>query len=150
MGQVPDDGHVWAGAHGDINLITALPRATAPGLQVMVDDEWVDAVAPEGQVIVNTGIMLERITNGTIPIGWHRVVAAPGYEGERYSVVQFCHPRPWTVLAPVPSCCTPEHPQRFSAITAASASRRITACRCWAACRWPCRSGNRPTPVVPP
>ena len=55
----------------------------------MVDDEWVDAVAPEGQVIINTGIMLERLTNGTIPIGWHRVVAAPGYEGERYSVVQF-------------------------------------------------------------
>ena len=121
MVEVPDAGHVWAGAHGDINLITALPRATAPGLQVMVDEEWVDAVAPEGQVIINTGIMLERITNGRIPIGWHRVVAAPGYEGERYSVVQFCHPRPWTVLAPVPSCCTPEHPQRFSAITAANA-----------------------------
>ena len=65
--------------------------------------------------------MLERLTNGAIPIGWHRVVAAPGYEGERYSVVQFCHPRPWTVLAPVPSCCTPEQPQRFSAITAADA-----------------------------
>ena len=43
-------------------------------------------------MIINTGIMLERLTNGTIPIGWHRVVAAPGYDGERYSVVQFCHP----------------------------------------------------------
>jgi len=112
---------VWAGAHGDINLITALPRATARGLQVAVDDEWVDAVAPDGHVIINTGIMLERLTNGQIPIGWHRVVAAPGYDAERYSVVQFCHPRPWTVLSPVPSCCTPEHPQRFSAITAADA-----------------------------
>jgi isopenicillin N synthase-like dioxygenase len=113
--------HVWAAEHGDINLITALPRATAPGLQVKVDGEWVDAVAPERRVIVNTGIMLERLTNGAIPIGWHRVVAAPGYEGERYSVVQFCHPRPWTVLSPVPSCCTPDNPQRFSAITAADA-----------------------------
>lgn len=125
MGEVPDEGHVWAGAHGDINLITALPRATAPGLQVMVDDEWVDAVAPEGQVIINTGIMLERLTNGAIPIGWHRVVAAPGYEGERYSVVQFCHPRPWTVLAPVSTCCTPDRPQRFSAITAANALAEV-------------------------
>lgn len=125
MGEVPEDGHVWAGAHGDINLITALPRATAPGLQVMVDDEWVDAVAPEGQVIINTGIMLERLTNGAIPIGWHRVVAAPGYEGERYSVVQFCHPRPWTVLAPVSTCCTPDRPQRFSAITAANALAEV-------------------------
>ena len=121
MRDVPGDGHVWAGAHGDINLITALPRATAPGLQVKVGDDWVDAVAPDGKVIINTGIMLERLTNGIIPIGWHRVVAAPGFEGERYSVVQFCHPRPWTVLQPVPSCVTPDTPQRFSAITAADA-----------------------------
>ena len=121
LGDDGEPGHEWAAAHGDINLITALPRATAPGLQVKVDDDWVDAVAPDDGVIVNTGIMLERLTNGRIPIGWHRVVAAPGYEGERYSVVQFCHPRPWTVLAPVPSCCTPEHPQRFAPITAADA-----------------------------
>jgi isopenicillin N synthase-like dioxygenase len=121
MREVPAEGHLWAGEHGDINLITALPRATAPGLQVKVDGEWVDAVAPERGVIINTGIMLERLTNGVIPIGWHRVVAAPGYEGERYSVVQFCHPRPWTVLSPVSSCCTPENPQRFSAISAADA-----------------------------
>ena len=121
MGEVSDAGHVWAAEHGDINLITALPRATAPGLQVKVDGDWVDAVAPQGQVIINTGIMLERLTNGRIPIGWHRVVAAPGYEGERHSVVQFCHPRPWTILSPVPSCCTPEYPQRFAALSAADA-----------------------------
>ena len=121
MGELGESGHVWAAEHGDINLITALPRATAPGLQVKVDGVWVDAVTPEGQVIVNTGIMLERLTNGRIPIGWHRVVAAPGYAGERHSVVQFCHPRPWTILSPVPSCCTPEYPQRFAAISAADA-----------------------------
>ncbi len=121
MGELSADGHVWAAEHGDINLITALPRATAAGLQVKVDDGWIDAAPPEGQVIINTGIMLERLTNGIIPIGWHRVVADPDFLGERYSVVQFCHPRPWTVLSPVPSCCTADHPQRFSAISAADA-----------------------------
>lgn len=121
MTQAPGEQHVWAGSHGDINLITALPRATAPGLQVLVDDQWVDAVAPEGQVIINTGMMLERITNGVIPTGIHRVVAAPGYEGERYSVVQFCHPTPWTLLTPLASCITPEHPQRYSAMVSADA-----------------------------
>jgi isopenicillin N synthase-like dioxygenase len=120
-GEQKKAAHVWAAEHGDINLITALPRATAPGLQVQVDGTWVDAVAPEGQVIINTGIMLERLTNGRIPIGWHRVVAAPGYQGERYSVVQFCHPRPWTILSPVPSCCTADTPQRFHALSAADA-----------------------------
>ena len=121
VGDDDTDGYVWAAEHGDINLITALPRATAPGLQVKVDDAWVPATPPDDSVIINTGIMLERLTNGVIPIGWHRVVADPAHDGERYSVVQFCHPRPWTVLAPVPSCCTPEHPQRFSAISAADA-----------------------------
>lgn len=110
--------HVWAGEHADINLITALPRATAPGLQVKTDDGWVDAVAPEGKVIINTGMMLEVLSNGVIPPGVHRVVADPTYAGERYSVVQFCHPTPWTILAPLPSCCTPETPQRFGAIEA--------------------------------
>lgn len=121
MAESPGEAHVWAGAHGDINLITALPRATAPGLQVLVDGAWVDAVAPEGQVIINTGMMLERLTNGVIPTGIHRVVAAPGFTGQRYSVVQFCHPTPWTLLNPLSSCITADHPQRFSGMVSADA-----------------------------
>ncbi|MBM3806512.1 MAG: isopenicillin N synthase family oxygenase, partial [Actinobacteria bacterium] len=125
MKQVPGQGHVWAAEHGDINLITALPRATAPGLQVKYKDEWIDAVPPKGRVIINSGIMLERITNGVLPIGWHRVVAAPGFEGERYSVVQFCHPQPGTMLAPVPSCVTAKNPLRFSTVSAADALEEV-------------------------
>ncbi len=121
MPESPGGSHVWAGEHGDINLITALPRATAPGLQVKVGDDWVDAVAPEGQVIINTGMMLERLTNGMLPTGIHRVVASQGFSGERYSVVQFCHPTPWTLLTPLPSCITPENPQRHSAMVSADA-----------------------------
>ena len=113
------DPNAWTTLEND--SITALPRATAPGLQVLVGDEWVDAVAPEGQVIINTGMMLERLTNGVIPTGIHRVVAAPGYSGERYSVVQFCHPTPWTLLTPLASCVTAEHPQRHSAMVSADA-----------------------------
>ncbi len=125
MADAPPGGHVWAAEHGDINLITALPRATAAGLQVRTADGWVDAVPPAGQVIINTGMMLERLTNGVIPTGVHRVVAAPGFQGERYSVVQFCHPTPWTLLTPVASCCTPEHPQRWSAMTSADALDKV-------------------------
>jgi len=122
MQEAPGGGtHVWAGAHGDINLITALPRSTAPGLQVLVDGDWVDAVAPGGQVIINTGMMLERFTNGVIPTGVHRVVAAPGFTGERYSVVQFCHPTPWTLINPLASCVTADNPQRFSGMVSADA-----------------------------
>jgi len=125
MTEAPGGQHVWAAEHGDINLITALPRATAPGLQVLVDGGWVDAVAPKGYVILNTGMMLERLTNGVIPTGVHRVVAAPGFEGERYSVVQFLHPKPWTLLQPMPCCVTAEHPQRFSGMTAGDALEQV-------------------------
>ena len=121
MEQAPSGTHVWAGAHGDINLITALPHATAPGLQVLVDGDWVDAVAPAGLAIVNSGMMLERLTNGVIPPGIHRVVAAPGYKGERYSVVQFCHPTPWTLLNPLASCISAKNPQRWSGMISADA-----------------------------
>jgi isopenicillin N synthase-like dioxygenase len=125
MAEAPGEVHVWAAEHGDINLITALPRATAPGLQVRTRDGWVDAVAPEGYAIINTGIMLERLTNGAIPTGWHRVIAAPGQVEERYSVVQFCHPSPWMVLAPMPSCVTPDRPQRYGAIEAGDLLDRV-------------------------
>jgi len=125
MEQAPGETHVWAAEHGDINLITALPRATAPGLQVRTDRGWEDALPPDGYAIINTGIMLERLSNGIIPAGRHRVVATPGQQGERYSVVQFCHPSPWTILFPLPSCVTGERPQRYGAIEAGDLLDRV-------------------------
>jgi len=121
MAHSPGDQHVWAGAHADINLITALPRATARGLQVEVEGQWIDAVPPDGHVIINTGLMLERLTNGLIPAGMHRVVADPDQPGQRLSVVQFCHPAPWTMLTPLASCISAERPQRYLPIRAADA-----------------------------
>ena len=53
--------------------------------------------------------------------GAGRAPISPGSTGDRYSVVQFCHPTPWTILSPVVSCITPEHPQRFAPISAADA-----------------------------
>jgi isopenicillin N synthase-like dioxygenase len=119
MSSAPAAGHVWAGEHADINLITALPRATERGLQIRTaDGDWVDAAPPAGHAIVNTGMMLERMSNGRIPAGWHRVVADPSFTGDRLSVVQFCHPTPWTVLTPVASSVDADHPQRFAPIEA--------------------------------
>jgi isopenicillin N synthase-like dioxygenase len=125
MDQAPDEQHVWAGEHADINLITALPRATAAGLQVRIGDDWVDASAPDGRAIINTGMMLERISNGVIPSGIHRVVSAPGQSGDRYSVVQFAHPTPWTILSPIPSTVTAENPLRYSSIMASDALEKV-------------------------
>lgn len=121
MTDAPGNDHVWAAEHGDINLITALPRATSRGLQVKTVDGWIDAEPPPGHVIINTGMMLERVTNGVIPTGIHRVVAEPGQTDPRLSVVQFCHPTPWTQLAPLVSCIDADNPQRYAPMTAADA-----------------------------
>ena len=125
MAQAPDQGHLWAAAHADINLITALPRSTASGLQVRVNDLWVDAVAPDGEVIINSGLMLEQLSNGRIPSGWHRVTAPEGCSTSRLSVVQFCHPRPSTLLSPLASCITPGLPQRYAGVLAADALEEV-------------------------
>jgi isopenicillin N synthase-like dioxygenase len=119
--EAPLVGHPWAAAHADINLITVLPRATGPGLEVCVDGEWQAVVPADKQLIINTGLMLERLSNGRLPSGWHRVNAPAGGQAERLSVVQFCHPRPSTILCPLASCCQDSTPQRFAAISAADA-----------------------------
>ena len=118
MEQAPAAGHVWAAEHADINLITALPRATERGLQVQTDTGWIDAVPPPEHAIINTGMMLARISNDAIPSGVHRVVAVDGQSGDRLSMVQFCHPTPWTVLGPVASMVDADRPQHFGAIEA--------------------------------
>jgi len=125
MDSAPGKQHVWAGEHGDINLITALPRATAPGLQVKSDEGWVDAAPPAGRAIINTGMLLDHLTNGLVPTGIHRVVASEGHSGDRYSVVQFAHPTPWTVMAPLASCVTADNPLRYPTISAADALDKV-------------------------
>lgn len=125
MPDAPSGEHVWAGAHDDINLITALPRATAKGLELLIDGDWQEVLPPDGHMIINTGMMLERVTNGVIRAGTHRVVGDPENPGERLSVVQFCHPTPWTILSPVPSCVTEEHPLAYSGIAASHALEKV-------------------------
>jgi len=126
MADAPSGAHVWADEHADINLITALPRATGPGLQLRKGGGWVDVVPPAGHVVVNSGIMLERLSNGRIPAGVHRVVAPRDARiPDRYSVVQFCHPAPWMVLAPLPTCVDAEHPTRYGAIEAGALLDRV-------------------------
>ena len=98
----PGEPAVWAAEHGDINLVTALPRATAPGLQVKTARGWIDVAPPAGHAVLNSGMMLEHLSGGRIPTGVHRVVAADGQAGGRLSVVQFLHPRPDVVLEAVP------------------------------------------------
>ena len=64
--------------HTDIDLVTLLPRATAPGLQVASDDRWQEIQIDEESIIVLAGEMLELMGGAAAEV--HRVV---GVEASR-------------------------------------------------------------------
>ena len=64
-----------AAAHEDINLITILPVAEQPGLQVKDKaGDWVDVASVRGELVVNSGDMLKELTAGYFPSTTHRVI----------------------------------------------------------------------------
>ena len=99
-------GAVRSAAHEDINLITILVGATTSGLELLDrDGTWLAVNNKEGQLVVDSGDMLSRITNEVIPSTTHRVVNPLGAENtSRYSMPFFVHPNPDTMLECIPSC----------------------------------------------
>ena len=95
-------GQVRAAAHEDINLLTVLPAATRPGLEILTrEGAWVAVATPPGCMICDTGDMMQFVTGGRMPSTTHRVVNPPdGGDGGRYSMPFFLHPAPETVLTP--------------------------------------------------
>jgi isopenicillin N synthase-like dioxygenase len=79
--------------HEDINLITLLCEATAPGLEIFTHGQWWPIQAAEGQIIVDAGGMLTRLVNDWIPATTHRVVNPPANQNfSRYSMPFFVYP----------------------------------------------------------
>lgn len=95
-------GAVRAAAHGDINLITLLPAATASGLEVMDSKgNWVKVQDVRDSIVVNVGDMLELATEGYLKSTIHRVVnTTEGRTQSRYSMPLFVHPWPDVRLSP--------------------------------------------------
>jgi len=97
-----DPGAVRAAAHGDINLLTILPAATEPGLQVLgKDNAWYDVPCDFGLLIVNIGDMLEEASGHYYPSTVHRVLnpVGAGAKKSRISMPLFLHPRREIVLS---------------------------------------------------
>src|SRR5205085_143464 len=95
---VPGDGpNVRAGAHEDINTITLLLGAEEAGLQLLDrDGQWLPVSPKEGELVVNIGDMLQRLTNNVLKSTSHRVVNPPPERRghSRYSMPFFLHFRP--------------------------------------------------------
>lgn len=93
---------IRAAAHEDINLITILPAANEPGLQVKGNgDSWIDVPGDFGNLIINIGDMLQEASKGYFPSTTHRVINPEGADMSkaRISLPLFLHPRPDVVLS---------------------------------------------------
>ena len=115
---IPADAEgVRAGAHEDINLITLLLGAEEAGLELLEREtgEWLAIRPPEGAMVVNVGDMLQRLTNHVLPSTTHRVVNPPPERRRhsRYSMPFFLHPAPDFLIETLPSCVTPDNPNRY-------------------------------------
>ena len=72
-------GAVRAAAHEDINLLTVLPVAREPGLELRArTGSWEAVPGKPGDVIINAGDMLQEATGGALPSTTHRVVNPVG------------------------------------------------------------------------
>ena len=91
-----EPGAVRGAAHEDINLLTLLPAATAPGLEVKdVHGNWHAVPCDPGSIVVNVGDMLQMCTEYYYKSTTHRVVNPSGDEqfNSRYSMPLFLHAR---------------------------------------------------------
>lgn len=89
-------GAIRAEAHGDINLITLLPAATQPGLQVQNDKgEWFDVPFDPQSLVINIGDMLNEASGQFYRSTIHRVINPTGEATKeaRMTVPMFVHPK---------------------------------------------------------
>ena len=112
---------VRAEQHEDINLITLLVGASAEGLQVLsTKNKWVDIKLQPGELAVNVGDMLQRLTNNRLKSTTHRVVNPPRekWQTHRYSIPFFLHPKGDMRLNCLEHCISADYPLQYDPITA--------------------------------
>ena len=96
---------VRAAAHEDINLITLLIDATTSGLELLDrDGNWLPVITPKNCIIVDSGDMLQNLTNGFYKATTHRVVNPDNSKDPRFSMPFFVHARSEVDLNPLQSC----------------------------------------------
>jgi isopenicillin N synthase-like dioxygenase len=115
-----EPGAVRAAAHEDINLITLLCESTDSGLEILSrEGEWLPVQSGPGQIVVDAGDMLSRVTNEVVPATTHRVVNPPDGSGrERYSMPFFVHPYSDCDLTILPRFVSADRPPKYPPITA--------------------------------
>jgi isopenicillin N synthase-like dioxygenase len=113
--------HVRAGAHEDINTITLLLGAEEAGLELLTKNgRWIPVSPRPGELVVNIGDMLQRLTNGVLRSTSHRVVNPPPERRgrSRYSMPFFLHFRSDFCIEALPGTVPPGDQPKWPPITA--------------------------------
>jgi isopenicillin N synthase-like dioxygenase len=116
----PTGNHIRAGAHEDINTITLLLGAEEAGLELKTKDgRWIPVSPKPGEMVINIGDMLQRLTNGVLRSTSHRVVnPAPDRASHaRYSMPFFLHFRPDFVIEALPGTVPPGEQPKWPPIS---------------------------------
>ena len=116
----PTGNHIRAGAHEDINTITLLLGAEEAGLELKTKDgRWIPVSPKPGELVINIGDMLQRLTNGVLRSTSHRVVnPAPDRASHaRYSMPFFLHFRPDFVIEALPGTVPPGEEPKWPPIS---------------------------------
>ena len=110
---------VRAAAHEDINLITLLVESTGSGLQIQrKDGSWLPISTLEEHIIVDSGDMLQNLSNGIFQATTHRVINPEVASRPRYSMPFFCHARPSCEVGPLLECIKTRGTSFFPKLTA--------------------------------
>jgi isopenicillin N synthase-like dioxygenase len=111
----PTGEHIRAGAHEDINAITLLLGAEEAGLELLTGEgRWIPVSPKPGELVINIGDMLQRLTNGKLRSTTHRVVnPTPDRASKaRYSMPFFLHFRSDFLIDALPGTVPAgEHPK---------------------------------------
>jgi isopenicillin N synthase-like dioxygenase len=113
--------NVRAGAHEDINTITLLLGAEEAGLELLTrDGRWIPVSPRPGELVVNIGDMLQRLTNGRLRSTTHRVTNPPEERRSksRYSMPFFLHFRSDFLIEALPGTVPAGEQPKWPPITA--------------------------------
>lgn len=101
--------------HRDYGAITLLAQRGVPGLEVLgPDGTWLELDADPAVLVLNTGEVMHRWSNGRLLRTPHRVINRSGKE--RFSIPFFFDPDVRASIEPLACCGGRDEPQRFEPI----------------------------------
>ena len=113
----PSPGQLGCGTHTDYGTVTLLADDGVGGLQVQQrSGEWIDAVVPDGHLVVNLGDLMAIWTNDRYVSNPHRVVNPRGRD--RYSIPLFVTPPFHARIECLPTCRSVDRPPTHEPLVA--------------------------------